>query len=50
MNVKEAKLVFDGMPSRNLIASNSMMVLLGKTGLVVEAWELFDRMVEKCMV
>ncbi|RVX13554.1 Pentatricopeptide repeat-containing protein, mitochondrial [Vitis vinifera] len=38
------------MPERNIIASNSMIVLLGKMGQVMEAWKLFNEMDEKDMV
>ncbi|KAL6329393.1 hypothetical protein AAG906_017708 [Vitis piasezkii] len=37
------------MPERNIIASNSMIVLLGKMGQVMEAWKLFNEMDEKDM-
>ena len=49
-DVEEARLIFDQMPERNIIASNSMIVLLGKMGQVMEAWKLFNEMDEKDMV
>ncbi|KAL6347442.1 hypothetical protein AAG906_025157 [Vitis piasezkii] len=45
-DVEEARLIFDRC-ERNIIASNSMIVLLGKMGQVMEAWKLFNEMDEK---
>ncbi|PKI76116.1 hypothetical protein CRG98_003477, partial [Punica granatum] len=49
-DVEEAKRVFDRMPQRNTIASNSMIVLFGKTGRVGDAFDLFNELDEKDMV
>ncbi|KAJ9550259.1 hypothetical protein OSB04_014304 [Centaurea solstitialis] len=49
-NVEEAKLIFDQMPEKNIIASNSMIVLFGRCGLISEAYRLFVDMNEKDLV
>ncbi|KAJ6683219.1 hypothetical protein OIU74_021307 [Salix koriyanagi] len=49
-NVEEAKDVYDRMPERNVIASNSMIVLFSKKGNVEEACKLFNEMKQKDLV
>ncbi|KAI9121791.1 hypothetical protein K1719_007181 [Acacia pycnantha] len=49
-DVREAKYIYDRMPERNIIASNSMIVLYGKAGHVVEARQLFNEIPQKDMV
>ncbi|CAN0897284.1 Pentatricopeptide repeat-containing protein At5g06540 [Linum grandiflorum] len=49
-NVDEAKSIFDTMPKRNVIASNSMIVLFGKSRNVDDARKVFDEMADRDMV
>ncbi|KAF5198759.1 Pentatricopeptide repeat-containing protein [Thalictrum thalictroides] len=49
-DVEEAVSVFDQIPEKNTIASNSMIVLFGKMGRVNDAHRLFDGMVIRDMV
>ncbi|KAL1807489.1 hypothetical protein ACET3Z_024479 [Daucus carota] len=49
-DVNEAKVMYDSMPERNVIASNSMIVLLGRCGRLSEARRLFDEVGAKDLV